>query len=327
MTEKRRISPNCSGRTPRLYEQATAVLAQKIASGQLATDAPLTETHVAAMLEISRAPARQALAVLESRGLVRKAKGRGYRVRPIANDEATSPALPHDVLPRASWKRIYDDVESELAARISFGTWRIIESDLADYYDVSRTVARDVLGRLQERGIVDKDERSHWIAPALTVDRVCELYELRSILEPAALTRAAPNLDPQFVQALLSDVEKALCKPESVDGVLLDQLEHDLHVTLLSQCANCALMTAIRAPQSLLVAHSFLYRWSPRLYEVEPFLPEHRDILVNLLKQQIGEAARLLGSHLLSSSERASARIDAVNREGRCELLPFMRPH
>lgn len=314
-----------TGRSPRLHEQATAVLAQRIATGEIAADAPLSETKVAAMLNISRAPARQALAALEERGLVRKAEGRGYVVCGTAGAGAANAAALPLVAPRASWQRIYAEVEAELAARISFGSWRIIEADLARHYRVSRTVARDVLSRLQQRGIVDKDDRSHWFAPSLTPQRVRDLYELRAILEPAALTRAAHHAPGELIRKMLAEIEAALAAPETVDGALLDHLEHDLHVTLLGHCANQALMNAIRAPQSLLVAHSFLYRWSPRLYAVEPFLPEHRRILVSLVAGDTAAAAEVLRQHLLASSERASARVDAVNREGHCEPSAYLK--
>ena len=314
-----------TGRAPRLHEQATAVLAQRIIAGQIAPDALLTETGVAAMLDISRAPARQALGALEALGLVRKAQGRGYLVCRTAEGEAPGIAALPEIASRASWERIYDEVEAEIAARISFGSWRIIETDLAGHYHVSRTVVRDVLGRLQQRGILEKDERNHWVAPSLTPDRVRELYELRAILEPAALIRAADQVPETVKRRMIRDVEQALENPRDVTGAQLDRLEHDLHIEMLGHCENRALMTAIRAPQSLLVAHSFLYRWSPDLYGVEPFLPEHHEVFRSLLAGEVDGAAEVLRQHLLSSSERASERVAAVNREARCEPSPYLR--
>jgi len=318
--------PGRPGRAPRLHEQATAVLAQRIAVGEIEAGAPLTETRVAAMLNISRAPARQALAALEARGLVRKAEGRGYVVCDQLADGPPPEITLRAVTSRPSWQRIYEEVETELAARIAFGTWRIVEADLAEHFRVSRTVARDVLGRLQQRGIVDKDDRRHWIAPSLTPERVRELYELRAILEPAALTRAVEHAPAELLKRMLRETEAALAAPDTVDGPLLDHLEHELHVTLLGHCANPALMTAVRAPQSLLVAHRFLYRWSPPLYAVEPFLPEHRDVLVHLIAGDTASAAKRLEEHLLASQERASARVEAVNRDGHCEPSAYLRP-
>lgn len=313
------------GRSPRLHEQVEAVLARRIAAGEIGPGEHLTETGIAAVLNVSRAPARRALHALAVKGLVRKAEGRGYVACPVPPGETGPPAVAPLVTPPPSWQRIYDEVEEELTARISFGSWRIREADLSRSYGVSRTVARDVLGRLQQRGIVTQDERGRWFAPSLTPRRVRDLYEVRAILEPAALLRAARNAPLPRVRAMLAAVEESLARPEAVDGARLDQLEHDLHIDFLGYCENGPLMEAIRAPQSLLVAHRFLYRWSARMFEVEPFLPEHRDILERLVEGDADAAAALLARHLLASSERASARVAAVTRSGKPEPLDYLQ--
>ena len=53
---------------------------------------------------------------------------------------------------------------SAVAACLIFGEYRIIETEIASHFNVSRTVVRDVLGRLQERGLVRKSQSSRWLA-------------------------------------------------------------------------------------------------------------------------------------------------------------------
>ncbi len=84
-----------------------------------------------------------------------------------------------------SWERIYGAVESEIIARISFASWRLNEAELARHYGVSRTVARDVLSRLQQRGVVQKDDRSRWTAPALSAEHVGEPVDLPPVRDRA----------------------------------------------------------------------------------------------------------------------------------------------
>jgi DNA-binding GntR family transcriptional regulator len=180
---------------------------------------------------------------------------------------------------------------------------------------VSRTVARDVIARLQQRGVVRKDERARWQAPALTPEHVGELYELRAILEPVALVKAAPNAPPGFVAGMRAHLEDAIAHAREIDGSTLDELEQEMHVLLLGRCGNRALMQTITLAQSLLIAHRFLYRWTPRLFESEPFLPEHLAIVERLQSGRTAEAARSLKRHLRVSRERAIARIAVVARE------------
>jgi DNA-binding GntR family transcriptional regulator len=83
-------------------------------------------------------------------------------------------------------------------------------------------------------------------------------------------------------------------------------------------------MQAISLPQALLVAHRFLYRWMPRLFGSEPFLPEHMEIVERLEAGQVKEAAAALRAHLQISRERAIDRIHRVTQEVHPEDLPYL---
>lgn len=310
--------PIAAGSSPRLYERVFDILSEQIAQGRLGTEAALTETAVASRFGVSRAPARRALAELEQAGLIRRAEPRGFVVAAQHAKAATIPQPPErasddeKLVSLPSWERIYRDVESEIIARISFATWRLNEAELARHYGVSRTVARDVIGRLQQSGLVQKDDRSRWFAPALTAQHVSELYELRWLLEPVALTKAAPNLPDGLLAGMRSNLEAALAAANEIEGELLDDFERDLHITVLGYCGNRALTQAITYPQSLLIAHRFLYRWTSVLFAQEPFLPEHLDVVEKLQAGQVEAAAGSLEQHLKISRDRAISRIDVI---------------
>lgn len=306
-----------AGSSPRLYQRVYEILADQIGRGTLPADAPLTETAVAARFGISRAPARRALAELAEAGLIEKAEPRGFAVRQgrraqaAAEPQGTGTA-DDKLVSLPSWERIYGEAESEIIARTSFASWRVNEAELARHYSVSRTVARDVIGRLQQRGVVQKDERGRWLAPALTPKHVGEVYELRWLLEPVALVKAAPNVPGAVLAQLRGNLVAAIDNASEAVGATLDRLEHDLHVVLLGHCGNGTLMQAITLHQSLLIAHRFLYRWTSRLFATEPFLPEHLEVFDRLRAGHVEEAAKALEMHLKVSRERAIARIDVI---------------
>ena len=331
-----RREPPTSGPTPRLYQRAFDILARQIGEGVIPAGTRLQESGIAQQFGISRAPARRALAELAERGLLEKPAGRGYLVRRGAarQKKPAAPAepLPLDLLPGTgarllslpTWERIYGEVENQVIARIAVASWRLNEAELARSYGVSRTVTRDVVGRLQQRGLLRKDDSARWYAPALTPDHVGELYELRWLLEPVALMKAAPRLPPGFLARVRNHLEEAIVHADTIGGPTLDSLEEDLHVALLGHCGNRTLMQAITLHQSLLIAHRFLYRWTPSLFETEPFLPEHREILERLQQGKPRAAADSLEQHLRVSRERAIARIDVIRRELQPEELPYL---
>lgn len=323
-----RDGPVATGAAPRLYEQAREILAAGIERGEISPGERLSVAEVARRFGISRSPARQALSALESRGLLVSAGRAGYLVpagdRPAAPPgEGTAPASSA-LSPGRSWERIYREVETALVARMAFGSWHVVENDLARFYGVSRTVARDVLARLQQRGIVRKDRRSRWYVPGLGRTYVAELYEMRAVLEPVALVDAASVAPQPVVARMLRHLEHAVSRAEALDAAALDALETELHVTFLGFGRNRTLIEALGLYQSLLAAHSYLYRTAPRLYPTEPFLPEHLAVAERLAAGRIDEAGVALAGHLRQSLERALNRIDVVRRDVTPTVLPYV---
>ncbi|TCT07734.1 GntR family transcriptional regulator [Aquabacter spiritensis] len=321
--------PAMTGAAPRLYERARRILAARIAEGALAPGSRLLESHVAEQFGISRAPARQALERLAAQGLLERGEGHGYRVVAAAASAVRTAAgdggeAPVHLAAEPTWARIYKEVEQEIVARTGFCAWRVVENHLAAFYGVSRTVAREVVARLQQRGIVKKDGRLRWYAPALTPGYVGELYEMRALLEPVALAGAAGHLPEGAVAALTGNLEAALARAADLEGPDLSALETELHVALLGHCGNRTLMEAVTYYQSMLVAHTFLYRWAPRFYATEPFLEEHLTVAHPLAAGRVTEAGEALRVHLRNSHDRAVHRIAVVRRDFRPAPLPYL---
>ena len=313
----------------RLHSRAADILARRIRAGALPAGTRLLESRVAAEFGISRAPARQALLSLAEEGLLSRAEGRGYVVTSLAGtgDGSMEAPGPIQLSPAASWERIYGEVETSIVSRTAFASWRVVEAEIAKHHGVSRTVAREVVARLNQRGIIRKDEGSRWFAPALTPQHVAELYEMRWTLEPMALAKAADSVPKELVRRALESTRSAMERAETLSGGDLDVLEAELHGEILGFCGQRTMMEALRSYQSLLVAHSFLYRWIPALFPSEPFLPEHLRILEALDRGETGAAVEALREHLQASLGRALLRIEAVAAEFRPEPLPYLRAY
>ncbi len=85
-------------------------------------------------------------------------------------------------------------------------------------------------------------------------------------------------------------------------------------------------MQAIALPQSLLIAHRFLYRWTSRLFVTEPFLPEHLDVLDRLQAGHIRDAAEALETHLRVSQDRAIYRVNLIAQGPYPDPLRYLEP-
>ena len=188
------------------YELITRVLRLNILSGRLPAGFVLLEGPIAELLQSSRAPVQTALRTLEEENLVHRFTGRGFLVGPAGQsieplrkgirdlDLQISVEIDEALQSRGTWELVYDRVEEQVASCLIFGEFRIVETELGDYLGVSRTVVRDVLSRLHERGLIRKNQSSHWIAGPLTAQSVREKFNVRAILEPAALRLAFSHL-------------------------------------------------------------------------------------------------------------------------------------
>lgn len=314
----------------RLHARIAEILAAEIAGGLHPPGRRMVETQLAERFGVSRAPVRLALARLSQEGWLEHAPARGHTVRSdlpadgaCAQGEADPGRSDRDIGARHAWEAIHAEVEDAITARMAFGSWQVPETALARTFGVSRTVARDVLARLQGKGLVQMDG-GRWVAPGLSPQRVDELYRLRALLEPAALREIGSSLPPRLVARAIRRLEEAA--EGRADGATLDGLEQDLHVDLLSCCANATLLEAIRQPQSLLIAHRFLYRATAELFETEPFIEEHLGIVHALARHDMEAATSRLHDHLMDSRRRAVLRLKALRSLDGLEDLPYLKP-
>jgi DNA-binding GntR family transcriptional regulator len=322
--------------TPRRYEIVEAVLRRNIADGRLPRGLVLLEGPIAELLQTSRAPVQRALQTLEADGLVHRFDGRGFLVgpageaiAPLRRDLAaigleTSRELDAALQSRGAWKRIYDKVEADVAACMIFGQYRLVEAELAQHFHVSRTVVRDVLGRLQQAGLVRKDQSSHWVAGPLTAQSIKDHFALRKILEPPALIDAAPRLE----RAKLSALYDRLCAAErhvgQTNGKTAEAFEPLLIDTCVLATGNERLIELIRDNLIPILAADRLLR-QLGLPEDGRAISEQRMIVELLLQDAVEAAAAMLGAHIDAAAQRglAQMKIVAVVSEP-ADLAPYL---
>ena len=252
--------------TSKRYELVAAALRANIAAGRLPPGLVLLEGPIAGLLGTSRAPVQAALRILEEEGLVRRFEGRGYLVggsgsaeKPLRTDLAklglsVSDEIDSAFKNRGLWERVYEEVETAVAASLIFGDFRIIESELGEYYGVSRTVVRDVLSRLHERGLIAKTASSHWVVNALTAQSVRERFKLREILEPEALRLAAETTEyDRIAEALQRERER---DPAAQDAGAWVGLDNALMTHCLMRAPNRQLVELIEQNRLPLAAAS-----------------------------------------------------------------------
>jgi DNA-binding GntR family transcriptional regulator len=313
-----------------LYQAVEDALKEAVASGSLLHGDILTEVVVSDVLQISRTPVKLAFDRLVDQGLMTKSDGRGFsilspeRKASSGRQPATPPrrirreqlaALMASPPPRrshATWTTIYDEVEREISGRSVFGPMRVVEAELASCYGVSRTVAHEVLMRMERLGIIEKDDRGRWLIVPMTPDRVRQIYEVRRLLEPTAIRAAAGLIPPHELDQMRSRLQAVQKRYPEVSVVELDGLERDLHVSCVAYCGNPELVKLLRGIQALLIHNKHMLGSYLSLPQLDPFMGEHAIVLEALSRGDGASAARAMEAHLRSALPNVLQRLEAL---------------
>jgi DNA-binding GntR family transcriptional regulator len=305
------------------YEIAEEVLRNNIDAGILPPGLVLLEGPIAEILQISRAPVQRALQALEAEGLVHRFDGRGFLVgpsdagiEPIRTDiKALGLIVPRHadeaLQSRSSWERIYNKVEADVAGCVVFGRYRIVEMELANHFNVSRTVVRDVLMRLRERGLVRKNQSSHWIAGPLTAQMVKDQFAVRKMLEPPAIRLGAREVDQARLEALLRRLAIA-------ENGSLSDFPHELEA-MQAEFVECCVLAAPNERLKELVRNNLLpVTATDRLLrrlglpDDPAIITELRLISELLLRGATEAAVSMMETHLDASLNRTIAQMKIV---------------
>ena len=309
-----------------LYESISRVLRHNITLGHLPEGLVLIEGPIAKLMQTSRAPVQASLRMLNAEGLIHRFRGRGYLVgpegralkpirKPLEGYDFEIPEASRTALAiRGTWLRVYDQVEAEVAACQIFGEFRVIETELADYLGVSRTVARDVLSRLNERGLLRKGATSHWLAGPLTARTLREKFELRSIMEPAALRLAADHIDPVQISNIRSRIEQG----EKLGAA---ELEDALMQHCLGRAPNSALVEIIGNNRLLLSSMDKALIDLGLPVDIVA-LDQYRTLFDLIGSRQIDAATEYLKEHLRILSFKSLARLKIVALIAESESIP-----
>ena len=323
----------------KLHEKVHHSLEQHLLGHRLPAGLVLLESTLADAFRVSRAPVQMALKRLHEAGLICRFEGRGYvvpgadgaavtplRINPtVAGLDVTLAAEHAEETARASWVRIATEVQRVIEAAGPFGRFRLSETLMAAHFKVSRTVVRDVLGRMHERGLISRDDRSHWLVGPLTDSGLCEMYEARIVLEPAALQQAAATLDRAVLQQMLERVEAARVQLPRVEPDLMEQIDHDLHVDCVLNISNRYLVDLIQRTQASLAASHRLTRLLEWGIE-SGSITEHALVFEALLQGATEAAAAALKTHLQRSLERARTQLKVVSVIALPELPEYLVP-
>lgn len=309
-------------------------LKSNIEDGTIKPGTVLRESDLARLFNVSRIPVSKAVHDLLEKRFLEKRPAQGYVVAGLYTEEApfteTQLIIPKSLKIRfdrqPSWEKIYGEIESALVALMPFGSFKINESSMTEYYGVNRSIIQQVVTRLCERGIAEKPSQSQCTLLAYDETYIRNRYELRCVLEPVALERAAPFIPQHEIEAVLEKHKKVAGNFSKLAKSMLPKLERELHFILLSRCPNPRLLVALEGAQTPLIATTKMIRRVLGSKVEEPLLPEHIAVLEPLAKGDAPKAAAMLLHHLEKSTQRSIERLPLLSAVPEPKIPPYLKP-
>lgn len=176
-----------------LQAKLAAQMIAYIKSNELKRDHHLVETQFAKQFGVSRSPIRQALKLLENKGVIVQKPNRGFF---LATD--SSAINPHAIpLPVPEDEQLYMRMINDRLKR-ELDTVQT-ETELMRRYQAKRSVIARVLARLTKERIIERSPGVGWaFLPAIdSVTAHYESYRLRLLIEPACLLEPTYRADPK----------------------------------------------------------------------------------------------------------------------------------
>lgn len=313
-----------------------AVVRDHITKGVFEPGLVLTESAIARAFAVSRSPAAAALSRLAEDGLLSAFAGRGFLVgqrtsvpvrRDLTEAGLSLAAAPLEDLQQRGWRdRLYPLVERDVAASMAFGPFQIIGATLAETFGVSRTVAHEVLTRLERVGLVNQASNGRWYVPQLTVRDVEEHYQVRHILEPIALIEGAQGLEPDEIKLRLKRAETMLRRGTAMSEAEISKLESDLHRDIVLACRSRQLRQIIERSQLPLIATHLTFERYLNGEEILVAVGQHVEVLEALSAGDDRGAVDAMRKHLESALAGTVAILQAGVDKPRHRLPTYLNP-
>lgn len=298
------VSPTITRRRQsKLADQLALSIEGLIAVGDLSPGDTLAERALAERLDVSRSPVRQALKLLEEKGVVVTREEGGYTV-------ATHPQLPAlDILTTASVDEIEPTylkiAEDRLEGRLPD---KITESDLMRRFGLTKAQLSSILQRIVHEGWIERLPGHGWrFLPVLTSPETYDQgYRFRILIESAALMEPGFKVDEVALKRCLAEQQ------ELIDGAVewaspaqLFDANARLHETIAGFSGNVFIVESLKRINRL--RRLMEYKKVVDRAAAARRCKEHKVLIELLLNGQREAACDFIRLHLRDAAREKSA--------------------
>ncbi|MBM6619651.1 GntR family transcriptional regulator [Bacillus suaedaesalsae] len=189
---------------------------------------------------------------------------------------------------------------------------RIVETQLAKDFNVSKSPIREAIRMLERDGLVILDEKSRVIVYKPTLEDVEEIYFCRKALESFAVahtTKIATDDEIASIEKLLNDTEIAIQNKEDAQSII--KLNEMFHNHIIDYTKNNRLQKQLSELRSLMYFFRIMnYKGENR---AEVILEQHRGIFALIKSRKAEKASEAMVHHLQQDLDNLTAYLNKLN--------------
>jgi len=191
---------------------------------------------------------------------------------------------------------------------------RLVETQLADLLEVSRTPVRESIRQLQRENLITTDATGAVRVAMLSVVDAMQLYDCRIALEQLSVSEACRNVTNERLERLdqaIVQAEKAFGQvPNQLTNFQLLHMDYQFHRLLAESSANAWLVQILdQVFDKMALLRLRTMQHNPGVLEIRG---EHRRIFEAVRDRNPIAATQAIQYHLISSKERVIQEIKAL---------------
>lgn len=215
---------------------------------------------------------------------------------------------------RSLHEQTYEAIRSAiLSGELAAGD-RLIETQLAEMLQVSRTPVREALRQLQRENLVAAEDQGGLRVALLSIHDAIHLYHCRIALEQESVAQAcqqATIAQLQQIELAVQQAETAI-EPHSLTSYQLLHLDYQFHRLLAESAGNpwlVSLLDQVFDKMALLRLRTL--QQNPQVLEIRS---EHRRIYEAVADRDPETAIAAIKTHLTASKDRVVQEIQQLER-------------
>lgn len=202
---------------------------------------------------------------------------------------------------RSRADEVYEQLKLDISEFLLVPGDRFTEHEICDRLQVSRTPVRQALYRLQQEGHVEVSFRSGWRVLPFDFEKFEQLYDLRMVLETAAVQRLCEDGE-RVDRALLAQLAAIWLVPPAErchDAAQVGQWDEQFHCSLVAAAGNAEMARAHwDVTERIRIIRRLDFTKPARM---DATYEEHAKILRAIQRKRGCDAVMLLRAHIQTS--------------------------